>query len=112
VAVGLVVGSLLLVAGAQAYMTQQQVRLTAVQARLSVQTGNHRDLELRVAQLSNPSHVVSAAQRQGLTVPAQVTDLPPVAPLPSTTHKSHASSSRKTSTHSGSPPAASGGSQK
>jgi len=74
----LVVGSLLFVALAEAYVTQQQVRLTQIQARLVVQAGEHRNLELRVAELSNPSHVVSAAQRQGLTVPSQVTDLPQV----------------------------------
>jgi hypothetical protein len=100
VAAVLVVGSLLFVAGAEAYMTQQQVRLTAVQARLSVQAGEHHDLELRVAQLSNPSHVVSAAQRQGLTVPSQVTDLPPVTVPPDVTHRGRHSS---TATKAGAP---------
>jgi hypothetical protein len=78
IAVALVLGSLLFVAGAQAYLTQQSVRLAQVQAQLSVQVGEHRDYELRVAQLSNPSHVVGAAQRQGLTVPRTVTDIPGV----------------------------------
>jgi len=90
IAVALVLGSLLFVAGAQAYLTQQSVRLGQIQARLATQIGVHRDLELRVAQLSNPSHVVSAAQRQGLTVPRQVTDLTQV-PLPpaSPSHPAH-----------------------
>src|SRR5580704_5882938 len=66
VAVALVLGSLLMVAGAQAYLTQQSVRLGQVQSRLATQVAEHRDNELRVAQLSNPSHVVSSAQRQGL----------------------------------------------
>src|ERR1700685_3754950 len=70
IAVTLVLGSLLFVAGAQAYLTQQSVRLAQVQAQLAVQVGQHRDYELRVAQLSNPSHVVRAAQKQGLTVPS------------------------------------------
>ncbi len=83
-AVVLVVGSLLLVAGAQAYMTQQQVRLTQIESSLSTQVGEHHDLELRVAQLSNPAHIVSAAQQQGLTVPSQVTDLTPVTVPPVT----------------------------
>ncbi|HEY7946133.1 MAG TPA: hypothetical protein VID75_00580 [Acidimicrobiales bacterium] len=74
----LVVGSLLFAAAVDAYMTQQQVRLSQVQSRLAVQLAEHRNLELRVAQLSNPAHVVSAAQSQGLTVPSQVTDLPEV----------------------------------
>jgi cell division protein FtsL len=87
VAAALVLGSLLIVAAAQAYMTQEQVRLTQVQARLATQVGEHHDLELRVAQLSNPSHIVSAAQHQGLTVPTQVTDLTPVSiPATVTTH--------------------------
>jgi len=74
----LVLGSLLAVAVVQAYMTGQQVTLSQVQARLAVQSGRHRDLEQKVAQLSNPSYVVSSAQRQGLVVPKQVTDLPQV----------------------------------
>jgi hypothetical protein len=78
IAVSLVLGSLLLVAGAQAYLTQQSVHLAQVQAQLAVQVGQHRDNELRVAQLSNPSHVVRTAQKQGLTVPGTVTDLPGV----------------------------------
>lgn len=79
----LVLGSLLAVAGAQAYMTQEQVRLVQIQARLAAQVGEHHDLELRVAQLSNPAHVVGVAQGLGLTVPSQVTDLPQVT-IPST----------------------------
>jgi hypothetical protein len=78
VAVALVLGSLLFVAGAQAYLTQQSVRLGQVQTQLAAASGEHRNLEWRVAQLSNPAHVVRAAQRQGLTVPSQITDLPPV----------------------------------
>jgi cell division protein FtsB len=97
-AVTLVLGSLLLVAGTQAYMTQQQVRLGTMEARLAVQSASHRNLELQVAQLSNPSHVVSAAQRQGLVVPSQVTDLPPVSPPASTTHRGSRSSLAKGST--------------
>jgi hypothetical protein len=80
----LVFGSLLVVAGAQAYMTQQQVRLSQVQSRLSALVGEHHDEELRVAQLSNPAHVVRTAQGQGLTVPSQVTDIPLVTIAPPT----------------------------
>jgi cell division protein FtsL len=98
-AVTLVLGSLLAVAVAQAYMTQQQVRLTAVQTRLAAQAGEYRDLELRVAELSNPAHVVGAAQQQGLTVPSQITDLPEVT-VPSTTVAPTASNSQKKPTAS------------
>lgn len=72
----LAVGSLLAVAAAQAYLTQGQVRLARLQQQLTTEEAHHRDLELRVAQLEDPSHVVSQAQAQGLTVPVQVTDLP------------------------------------
>ncbi len=98
IAAVLVVGSLLFAAATEAYMTQQQVRLSQVQARLAVQAGEHHNLELRVAQLSNPSHVVSAAQRQGLTVPSQVTDLPQVTVPTSTTHRARHSSTRARAT--------------
>ena len=54
VAVALVLGSLLFVAGAQAYLTQQSVRLTQIQAQLAVQVGEHRDFELRVAAALQP----------------------------------------------------------
>jgi len=76
----LVVGSLLMVVGASAYLTQGQVRLTRMQQQLTVEVGRHHDLELRVAQLANPSGVVSQAQRHGLTAPTRVTDLPQFVP--------------------------------
>ncbi len=100
VVVALVLGSLLFVAGAQAYLTQQSVRLSQIQARLAAQVSEHRDDELRVAQLSNPSHVVGTAQRQGLTVPRQVTDLIQVT-VPTTIATTHR-------TRRGSPARASG----
>jgi hypothetical protein len=87
VAAAHVLGSLLAVAAVQAYMTQEQVRLTQVEARLTTEVGQHHDLELRVAQLSNPAHVVSAAQSQGLVVPSQVTDLTPVTVPPVAGHQ-------------------------
>jgi hypothetical protein len=88
IAVVLVMGSLLFVAGAQAYLTQQSVRLGHVQTQLATQVGEHRTLEMRVAQLSNPSHVVRTAQQHGLIVPGQVTDLPLVSvPGAQATHR-------------------------
>jgi len=52
------------------------VRLARLENQLTTQQAQHRDLELRVAQLEDPGRVVTQAQSQGLTVPAQVTDLP------------------------------------
>jgi len=74
----LALGSLLLVAGAQAYLISGQVRLVRLQQELSTQLGRHRNLDLRVAQLEEPSRIVAQAQKQGYTVPAQVNDLPRV----------------------------------
>jgi cell division protein FtsL len=65
-----------MVAGADAYLTQGQVRLTRLQQQLSTELGRHHDLEMNLAQLSNPTAVVSAAQQDGLQAPGQVTDLP------------------------------------
>jgi hypothetical protein len=69
-----------MVVAASAYLTQGQVRLTRMQQQLTSELGRHRDLELRVAQLADPSNVVSQAQRDGLTAPSRVTDLPQVSP--------------------------------
>ena len=74
----LVLCSLLMVVAASAYLTQGQVRLTRMQGQLTSELGRYRDLESRVAQLADPSNVVSQAQRHGLTAPSRVTDLPQV----------------------------------
>lgn len=78
VAVALMVGSPLAVVGAQAYLTQGQARLARLQEQLEAQTSQHRDLELRVAQLEQPANVLSEAQKQGLVSPSNVVDLPQV----------------------------------
>ena len=67
----IVLVSLLMVVAASAYMTQGQVRLTRLQAQLTAVLGQHHDLEQRVAQLSDPSEVVSQAQHHGLVAPEQ-----------------------------------------
>jgi hypothetical protein len=95
----LVVGSLLMVVGASAYLTQGQVRLTRMQQQLTSELGRHHDLELRVAQLANPSSVVSQAQRHGLTAPTGVTDLPQFVPS-STTAATRTPAAGQASTHS------------
>jgi hypothetical protein len=74
----LVVGSLLAVVAADAYLTQGQVQLTRLQQQLSTQLGKHSDLEHQVAVLTAPSSVVGEAQGNGLVAPDKVTDIPPV----------------------------------
>lgn len=74
----IVVASLLMVVAASVYLTQGQVRLTRMQQQLTSVLGQHSDLEARVAQLSDPSAVVSQAQRHGLSAPTKETDLPQV----------------------------------
>jgi hypothetical protein len=80
----LVVGSLLAVVAANAYLTQGQVRLTRLQQQLSTELGQHSDLEHRVAVLTAPASVVAEAQDHGLVAPDKVTDIPqlPVSPSP------------------------------
>lgn len=75
-ALGTVLASLLAVGGAHAYLTAGQVRLARLQQQLDSAQTTERGLEVQVAQLEDPSRVVSQAQQQGLTVPSQVTDLP------------------------------------
>jgi cell division protein FtsL len=74
----LVVGSLLAVVGSYAYLTQGQVRLARMDQQLENQVAEQRALELQVAELEQPSRVLSDAQKQGLVVPARVTVLPQV----------------------------------
>jgi cell division protein FtsL len=77
-AVAVALASLLAVAGAHAYLVQGQVRLARLEQQLSSAQSTQRDLEVQVARLDDPSHVVSQGEQHGLTVPAHVTDLPPV----------------------------------
>lgn len=79
-ALAVVLVALLAVAGAQAYLVQGQVRLAHLQQQLGSAQGRQRDLEAQVARLEDPAAVVGQAQRQGLSVPQQVTDLPLVTP--------------------------------
>jgi len=82
-------------------MTQGQFRLTQLQQKLDTQLGQHRDLELRVAQLEQPANVLSEAEKQGLVLPGPgtVTDVPQV----------QNPSSSVSAGHSGSPSAPSAG---
>jgi len=103
--VALVVGSLLAVAGAQAWLTQEQVHLGEVQARLATEVGQHRNLEYRLSQLSNPSQVVATARQQGLTVPRSVDVVPATtAPPAPPGHGRRGAGTRSASHPSASPP--------
>ena len=88
VSIAVAVGSLLLVAAADAYLTQGQVRLTRIQQQLNTELGRHHDLELRAAQRANPGAIVAGAQQHGMQAPGQVADIPLVStppPSPTTT---------------------------
>ena len=94
----IVLVSLLMVVAASAYMTQGQVRLTRLQGQLTAVLGQHHDLEWRMAQLSDPSKVVSQSQQHGLVAPDKVTDLTQVNAAQSVTTTSTAGHASVTST--------------
>lgn len=96
----LTMGSLLAVAGAHAYLTQGQLRLTRLQGQLSSQLARHRNLELQVANLEQPSSVLTQAQKQGLVVPSNVNDLPQANVSARTSGTQRASTSARNSTSS------------
>jgi hypothetical protein len=98
----LVVTSLLVVAGANAYLTQGEVQLTRVQEQLTAALGTHAALEQQVSTLGAPSAVVAQAQRHGLVAPQKVTDLPQVTvPLASATTTTAVPVGRPTTTSTG-----------
>lgn len=80
----LVILSLLAVVGAQAVLTEGQVRLTNLKAQVSAAQTKRFDLELRVAQEEQPSAIVAAARAQGMIVPTVVSEIPAVDPDPPT----------------------------
>jgi hypothetical protein len=82
IAPALVLLCLLGVAGAQAVLTEGQVKLSNLQAAVSAAQTNRFDLELQVAQQEQPSAVISAARRDGMVSPAGVTNIPAVNPYP------------------------------
>jgi len=90
VAPALVLASLLAVVGAQAVLTEGQVRLTGLQAQEAAAQAKRFDLQLRVAQEEQPSAVVAAARAQGMVVPSSVTDISAVDPGPSITSEQQA----------------------
>ncbi|MHB1503028.1 MAG: hypothetical protein ACYCS4_02925 [Acidimicrobiales bacterium] len=76
----LVLGSLLAVTGAQAYLMDGQVRLTTLDHQLQQQRSEQRKLQLEVAALEEPARIVAQAQRQGMVQPSNVHDVPSVNP--------------------------------
>jgi hypothetical protein len=117
--VALVVGSLLAVVVADALVAQGQVRMAAVQSKISAQLTIQKAAQSEVAQLAAPDRVVAQGIALGLTAPAQVVDLPqvplnvplpvpdtsplPVAAKPVTTHAAAPATSRTTGTPAGTP---------
>ena len=88
----LVLLSLLSVAGAQTYLTQGQVRLTALQADIAAAQTKRLDLELQIADEEEPSAVMAAARQLGLVEPSKISDLPAVdLPAPARTGKTKTS---------------------
>jgi hypothetical protein len=86
VALAFVVMSLLAVVVGQAMLASGQVRLSAVEQKLAVAEGLHRQQELAVAKLETPSRIVGEALGQlHLVSPGQPVQLPHVSltkPLP------------------------------
>jgi hypothetical protein len=70
--------SLLAVAGAQAVLTEGQVRLTNLQAEVSAAQTKRFDLELQIALDEQPSAVIAAARAQGMIVPSVINEIPAV----------------------------------
>jgi hypothetical protein len=94
--VSVVLGSLLAVVGANAYMTQGQVELTQMQQKLTSDLGQHRDLETQVAKAVAPSSIVSQARHNGYVAPSHVNDIPQVTEPPPTTGTSSPSTTSDT----------------
>jgi hypothetical protein len=89
VAASMVVLSLLVVVVGQAMLANGQVRLTAVEQKLALAQGLHRQAELQVASLETPSRVISEALGSlHLVNPAGISQLPYVVvtkPIPTPT---------------------------
>ena len=77
VAVGLVVAALLSVVVGQAMVANGQVRLSAIEHKLTMEQATHRQIELQVSQGETPARIVGAASgRLHMIHPSLVTELP------------------------------------
>lgn len=99
----LVLLSLLVITGAQAFLTEGQVRLTGLQADVAAAQTKKLDLELQIADKEQPAAMIAAARRLGLVVPSKISDLPAAA-LPEGA-QSKPSSGRRSAKASGNRPA-------
>ena len=84
-AIGMVVGSLLVVVVGDTMVAQGQVRLAKIQTAIAAQQATQKSMQTEVAQLAAPDRIVAQAVAHGLTAPAQVLNLPEVpldVPLP------------------------------
>lgn len=75
-AVGTAIASLLAVGAAHAYLTEGQVRLAQLEQQLDTAQTQQRSMEVQVAELEAPGRVVAQADKDGLSSPKSVTDLP------------------------------------
>jgi hypothetical protein len=81
----LIVGSLLAVVVGDALLTEGQVRLSSIQAKVATAVATEKSLQASVAEKGAPPVVVGQAEGQGLVAPTQVVYLPQVplnVPLP------------------------------
>ncbi|MCL4414473.1 MAG: hypothetical protein M1522_06985 [Actinobacteria bacterium] len=78
VGIALLLGSLLAVGAARAYLVEGQVRLARLDSQLANATRREQQLQLEVAGLDNPSRILSVAEANGMVQPAKVQDVPQV----------------------------------
>lgn len=79
----LLFATLFLVAIAHTVLVQGQVRLDALDARLTVEQARYQELRTGVAAMESPSRVVAAAEALGMVSPQDLVYLQPEAPDPS-----------------------------
>ena len=82
----ILLGTLMSVVLAHAYLAEAQVRMTNVQSELSAAQAKHESEELKVSKMETPSRINAAAQQEHLSAPGQITQVPHVPlnkPIPS-----------------------------
>lgn len=103
-ALAIAVAAPLSVVGLYAEMTTGQVRLTRLQQQLTAEQQHQSALELRVAQLENPSTIVAEARDQGMVPASTEIEIPevPLGAAPATASRSVVSQRRTSGSASGS----------
>ena len=85
---GIVVTALFAVAGAQALVASEQLRIDKVDQSLSTVVAANENLQLRRAQLAAPARILQIAQTKlHMIIPAEVNYLNPVDPGPAVSSK-------------------------